>query len=80
VDNFNNLYISDDGNSLIRKVDSNGIITTVAGNYSLRGGYSGDGGAATNAALSYPVGISFDPVGDFLITDQNNNVIRKVSF
>ena len=48
------LYIADQGNNCIREVDTNGIITTVAG----KGGsnYSGDGGAATNASLGNPSG------------------------
>ncbi len=49
LDASGNLYIADTYNNRIRKVDTNGIITTVAGNGS--GGYSGDGGAATNASL-----------------------------
>ncbi len=49
LDAFGNLYIADVGNNRIRKVDINGIITTVAGNGT--GTYAGDGGAATNASL-----------------------------
>ncbi len=49
VDATGNLFIADYGNNRIRKVDTNGIITTVAGNGTK--GYSGDGGAATNAEL-----------------------------
>jgi hypothetical protein len=49
VDSSGDLYIADEGNSVIRKVNSSGIITTVAGNNAV--GYSGDGGAATNATL-----------------------------
>ena len=51
-DAFGNLYIADNGNSVIRKVDINGIITTVAGNGSKT--YTGDGGTATNAGLDGP--------------------------
>jgi sugar lactone lactonase YvrE len=71
-----NLYICD-GNSAVRKVDhSTGIITTVAGNFSA--GYSGDGGAATAAQISFPAGVTFDPAGNMYIVD-GNNVIRKVN-
>jgi hypothetical protein len=49
VDSTGNLFITDSGNSRIRKVGTNGIIRTVAGNGSA--GYGGDGGPATNASL-----------------------------
>ena len=52
VDASGNLFIADEDNNRIREVGTNGIITTVAGNG--RSGYSGDGGAATNAELSIP--------------------------
>ena len=71
-----NLYIADGDNGRIRKVDTNGIITTVAGNGSQK--YAGDGGAATNASLNYPYGVVFDSVGNWYIADWGNNCIRKV--
>jgi sugar lactone lactonase YvrE len=77
ADASGNLFIADSGNSVIRKVDTNGIITTVAGD-GFGGGYSGDGGAATDASLSYPAGLALDGVGDLFIADEDNNVIRKV--
>ena len=76
VDSAGNLYIADSGNNVIRKVDTSGVITTVAGNGN--NGYSGDGGPATAAALNYPYGISVDSSGSLYISDCNNNVIRKV--
>ena len=76
VDDAGDLFIADAGNNRIRKVDSNGIITTVAGNGSA--GFSGDGGSATNAACSYPVGVAVDDVGDLFIADAGNNRIREV--
>jgi len=76
VDAFGNLYIADQYNNRIRKVDTNGIITTVAGNRD--SGYSGDGGAATNTSLYYPVGVVLDTFGNLYIADQYNNRIRKV--
>jgi sugar lactone lactonase YvrE len=75
-DVFGNLYIADQGNARIRKVDANGIITTVAGNGT--NGYSGDGGAATNASLNFPLGTALDASGNLFIADQYNNRIRKV--
>ncbi len=80
-DDSGNLYIADRNNNRIRKVDSNGIITTVAGfwpSYPSVGGYSGDGGAATNASLNNPWGVAFDASGNLYIADEYNNRIRKV--
>ena len=72
-----NLFFSDYYNSRIRKVDTNGIITTVAGNGTY--GYSGDGGQATNASLAWPRGVTFDTSGNLLIADYRNNRVRKVN-
>src|ERR1035437_9652640 len=71
VDNSGNLFIADRFNNRIRKVDTNGIITTVAGNGS--SSFFGDGGAATNAALNYPFGVAVDAEGNLLIADTSNN-------
>jgi hypothetical protein len=76
VDASGNLFIADSDNDVIRKVDANGIISTVAGNGNW--GYSGDGGAATNASLYYPSGVAVDASGDLFIADTYNSVIRKV--
>lgn len=76
LDGTGNLYIADTGNQQIRKVDSKGIITTVAGKGTA--GYSGDGGAAAAAELNGPVAISQDRSGNLLIADSNNNRIRKI--
>jgi len=75
MDVAGNLYIADSDNNRIRKVDTNGFITTVAG-YSA--GYSGDGGAATNAKLFYPYGVAMDTVGNLYIADSINNRVRVV--
>jgi len=79
VDQSGNLYISDCGNSVIRMVDTNGIITTVAGNANLNGTYSGDGGPATAAGLNGPQYVIVDPAGSLYISDYGNNVVRKVT-
>ena len=75
-DAFGNLYIADQYHHRIRKVDTNGIITTVAGNGSAT--FTGDGGKATSASLDYPTSVAFDAFGNLFIADQNNNRIRKV--
>jgi hypothetical protein len=76
ADGFGNLFIADTSNGRIRKVDTNGIITTVAGGAG--SGFSGDGGAATNAALSSPGSATPDAFGNLYIADTTNNRIRKV--
>ncbi len=66
VDTAGNIYFAD--NQRIRKVTvSTGYISTVAGSGIL--GYSGDGGAATNAELNWPWGVAIDAEGDIYIAD-----------
>ncbi len=78
MDGNRNLYISDMGHSLIRKVNTtNGIITTIAGNGT--SGYSGDGGPAIDAKISRPYGLCSDNTGNVYFADLNNNVVRKVN-
>ena len=76
VDNIGNLYIADDGNHCIRKVDANGIITTLAGTGTA--GFYGDGGLAANAQLNSPRGVAVDDDGNVYIADMLNHRIRKV--
>ncbi len=76
MDSAGNLFIADSRNYRIRKIDTSGIITTVAGTGIE--GYNGDGGAATNAGLEYPLGVAVDSVGNIFITDHVNSLIRKV--
>jgi hypothetical protein len=83
VDAIGNLFIADEYNEVIRKVGTNGIITTVAGNGYVNprngwGGYSGDGGAATNAELWWPYGVAVDTTGNLFIADTYNQRIREV--
>ena len=75
LDASGNLFIADADNGRIRKVDNNGIITTVAG-----GGHYGlgDGGAATSASLVQPSGVAVDASGDLFIADTWNDRIREV--
>jgi len=76
VDSAGNLYIADYNNSVIRKVNTSGIMTTVAGNGT--GGYSGDSGPATSAELYLPIGVAVDGTGNLYIADTGNQRIRKV--
>ncbi len=72
-----NYYIADEAADVIRKVDTTGIITTAVGTGVQ--GYSGNGGPATSATLNGPVGVQVDAAGDLYISDQGNNLIRKVT-
>ena len=76
ADTAGNLYIADYWNTRIRKVDLNGIITTVAGNGNL--GFSGDGGPATKAELKYPEGVAVDAAGNIYISESDNLRVRRV--
>ena len=76
VDSAGNLYIADTGNARIRKVAPDGTITTLAG---IVAGFSGDGGPAINAMLSFPTKIAIAPSGDLYLSDSSNNRIRRIS-
>ncbi|OQP47310.1 hypothetical protein A4H97_07345 [Niastella yeongjuensis] len=78
VDKEGNLYISDASNKVIRKVNKQGVISTVAG-VPGRAGYAGDGGPATKALLTQPGGIAVDYSGNIYIADPSNSVVRKVN-
>jgi sugar lactone lactonase YvrE len=78
VDSAGNLYIGDTNNQRIRFVSAaTGQITTIAGNGTV--GFSGDGGTATSAELSFPDGVAVNSAGNLYIADSLNNVIRLVS-
>ena len=77
VDSFGNVYFPDSSNNRIRKVSADGIITTVAGTGTL--GYSGDGGPATDAELSFLSGIAVDSNGGKIyVAEPANNTVRLV--
>jgi len=76
VDKAGNLYIADWLNNRIRKVDTSGIISTVAGNGN--GGFSGDGGPATSATIWSALDVAVDTKGNFYIADSSNFRIRMV--
>jgi sugar lactone lactonase YvrE len=76
-DSSGNLYFPDKYNNVVRQVTPAGIISTFAGNGTQ--GFSGDGGQATSAQLSEPVGIAFDSSGNLYIADLGNKRIRKVT-
>ncbi len=79
LDSAGNLYFSDSGNNVVRRIDAfTGIISTIAGSSSLHG-YSGDGLLAIHAALNGPNGLALDAAGNLYIADTANNVVRLVN-
>ncbi len=76
IDSDGNLYLADTANNRIRKIDTDGIINTVAGNGNI--GSSGDGGLATEASLNFPIDIAIDEEDNLFIADTSNSCIRKV--
>jgi sugar lactone lactonase YvrE len=80
IDGAGNLYIADSGQNAIRKVDTNGIISTVAGNGNpTLGTSSGDAGPATSAQLNFPTAVAVNATGDIFISDTFSSKIRMVS-
>jgi sugar lactone lactonase YvrE len=77
LDAEGNLYIADSRQHRIRRVDVNGIITTVAGTG--EAGFSGDGGPAAAARLNQPTHLAFDASGNLIVTDLGNNRVRRVA-
>jgi sugar lactone lactonase YvrE len=77
IDTHGNMYVADWNNQRIRKINTSGIISTVAGTGTF--GFSGDGGQATAAELFYPGEVVIDATGNLYISDEVNMRIRKVS-
>lgn len=75
-DSMGNMYFADQQNHAIRKIDSNGIISTIAGSGTQ--GYSGDGDYASSAQLNNPRGINIDNNDNIIIADSGNGAIRRI--
>jgi len=76
-DKWGNYYVASAlGGNRIRKIDTNGIITSIAGNGSAT--YNGDGGLADTSALNIPDDIAIDTFGNLFIADVANNRVRKI--
>lgn len=71
-----NLYVADVFNHRVRRIATNGVISTVAGNGTA--GFSGDGGAATSARLNEPSTVAVDIAGNLFIVDSVNQRVRRV--
>jgi Abnormal spindle-like microcephaly-assoc'd, ASPM-SPD-2-Hydin/FG-GAP-like repeat len=81
LDAAGNLYVSDFGNNVVRKIDAmTSVITTVAGGgWELGNDGLGDGGPATSARLYGPMAVALDTVGNLYIADAFSNLVRQVS-
>ena len=77
LDASGNIYFCDRGNNVVRKITTDGVITTVAGNGSVL--YNGDNISATSASLFVPEGVAVDVNGDIYIADELHARIRKVT-
>ena len=75
-DTSGNLIVVDRDNNRIRKVDSSGVISTIAGNGI--GRFRGDGLAAIKASLHRPYAVTIDKEGNLFIADLGNNRVRKI--
>ena len=75
VDNSGNLYVSDQGNSLIRKITAGGVVTTLAGS----GTKGNANGAGITASFYDPYGVAVDASGNVYVADEGNNLIRKIT-
>lgn len=75
MDTAGNVYVSDEDNHLVAKISPDGILTVVAGNGIP--GFSGDGGPATSAAISFPSAVEVDAAGNLYIASRH--AIRKVN-
>jgi len=78
IDKYKNLYITDGRNNVIRKITSNGEVTTIAGNVLCKAGFRDGCGSA--ASFSRPSGICIDADDNLFVCDVDNNSIRKINY
>ncbi|HEY3128875.1 MAG TPA: hypothetical protein VGL91_05415 [Acidobacteriota bacterium] len=77
LDSAQNIYVADNGNLRIRKIDASGVVSTVAGSGQF--GYSGDGGSPIAARLANPIAVAVDGSGNVYFSDDTAYVIRKIT-
>jgi len=77
VDAAGNVYLADQNNNAVRKVDTHGVITTFAGTGTA--GFSGDGGQAAQAELNQPLGVCVAPNGGIYVNDYGKLRVREIS-
>ena len=78
ADRAGNLFFTDQNTNCVRRIDTRGIITTIAGNGSVTGGYAGDGGPASGAVFDMPWGITTDQNDNIYVCDIWNGRLRKI--
>jgi sugar lactone lactonase YvrE len=75
VDSSGNVYVADAGNNMIRKINSQGVVTTIAGSTTA----GNKNAAGTAASFNRPTGVAVDGSGNVYVADANNNMIRKIA-
>jgi sugar lactone lactonase YvrE len=76
VDNIGNVYVADQANDIIRRVTSDGVVTTLAG---LPGYGANTNGTDSGARFNYPSGVAVDSTGNLYVADALNDGIRKIT-
>ncbi|CAN5168627.1 hypothetical protein BH11PSE11_BH11PSE11_18340 [soil metagenome] len=75
ADSAGNVYVSDHGNHVVRKITAAGVVTTLAGS----GSAGASDGTGTAASFRYPTGIAVDSSGTVFLADTDNHLIRKIT-
>jgi serine/threonine protein kinase, bacterial len=75
VDTAGNVYVPDNGNSLIRMISPAGVVTTLAGTVGAPGSTNANG---TAASFKYPQGVAVDTAGNVYVADTSNHLIRMI--
>lgn len=76
ADGAGNLYVSDTGNFVVRKISESGVVSTLAGRNGVAGYIDGLGDAAR---FKYPAGLAVDPAGNVVVADTSNQAIRRIT-